>query len=118
MASVGHDDRHTPHPKHPAWSKTSRPSTKLLAWNWHLSTQRPQSSHSVSSWTATYAEEKPPDARRVDVGQEGYQAGTSVFFWKGRYYTRIEVSIEDAEAARVALALARKVAQAQPDTSE
>jgi len=62
-----------------------------------------------------YAEDRPPGATRVDIGRDAYTAGGSVFFWKGRFYTRIELSVEDAQARRVALALARQIANHQPD---
>ena len=36
-----------------------------------------------------YSEERHPDYRFIDVGNEGYSGATTVNFWKGAYYVKI-----------------------------
>lgn len=54
----------------------------------------------------------------VSYGDEGYRAGASIFFRKGRYYTQLLPS-DDAPAVRQAAdALARSISSAQPASTQ
>jgi hypothetical protein len=59
---------------------------------------------------AMYASEEPPDAAPAPVGRKGYQAGGAVFFCQGSSYVQILPSRLDEADARVALAIAERLA--------
>ncbi|MHC4065385.1 MAG: DUF6599 family protein [Planctomycetota bacterium] len=54
-------------------------------------------------------------AEPVSVGREGYRAASSVFFWTGAHYVRVEASQESAELTEAAEAVAAAIAAAVPD---
>jgi hypothetical protein len=55
-----------------------------------------------------YAVERPEDARRLSLGDQGYRVESSFFFWKGSYYAQILASDvgPDMEASSEAIARA------------
>ena len=54
-----------------------------------------------------YALEKPETLTPVSLGQEGYEAATSYFFLRGRYYVRVISGDISPELEAAGLALAR-----------
>lgn len=57
-----------------------------------------------------YRAEAPPDADKVDIGREGYQAGGAVFFFKGSSYVQVLPSSADAADGEAAAAIASGIA--------
>ncbi len=57
-----------------------------------------------------YSEERYPDYRFLDVGNEGYSGGTSVNFWTGPYYVKVTTFKEDEVLNEELVKLARSVA--------
>jgi len=49
------------------------------------------------------------------VGREAYRAGSSIFFWKGAHYVRLEAAEESAELSAAVEALAASIAAVIPD---
>ena len=63
-------------------------------------------------WAST-APRSPTRSSRSPVGAEGYTAAGSTLFYSGPYYTQIVSTKDDAKFSEFALALARKIADAQ-----
>lgn len=57
-----------------------------------------------------YQVEAPPSPFAVEVGQEGYQAGGAVFFWKGSSYVQVLPTDPRGADGEVALTIARRLA--------
>ena len=57
-----------------------------------------------------YSEERNPDYRFMDVGNEGYSGGSSVNFWKGRYYVKMTSFQANATVEQEMVKLARAMA--------
>jgi hypothetical protein len=60
-----------------------------------------------------YSEERGPDYRFLQIGNEGYSGGTTVNFWAGPYYVKLTAFEEKdelaGEMAKLAAAIASKV---------
>ncbi|MCP4249698.1 MAG: hypothetical protein GY778_21870 [bacterium] len=54
-------------------------------------------------------------AEPVSVGREAYRAGSSVFFWAGQHYLRIEAAEQSAELTEAAEGVAAAIASAVAD---
>jgi len=61
-----------------------------------------------------YSEERNPDYRFIDVGNEGYSGGTSLNFWKGAYYAKITAFRQKGTTEQETLKLARAVVAKVP----
>jgi len=62
-----------------------------------------------------YASERSGDVQAIDIGRGGYVSGTSVYFWKGKYYVYVLGPVEGDESAtrtaeRIAAAIAATIA--------
>jgi len=58
-----------------------------------------------------YASERSGDVQAIDLGRGGYASGTSVYFWKGKFYVYVLGPVEgDETAARTAERIAAAVA--------
>jgi len=62
-----------------------------------------------------YMSEQSGDIQAIDVGRDGYRSGTSVYFWKGKYYVYVLGPVEGDEASartaqRIAAAIATSIA--------
>lgn len=60
-----------------------------------------------------YGTEKPEEAKPLQVGTEGYTSAGSTLFYSGPYYTQIVSTKDDKAFSDFALALARRIADAQ-----
>ena len=58
-----------------------------------------------------YRAEAGGHTTKIDVGNDGYRAGGSVTFWKGRDYVRVETRGEDEATAAAGLAVALAIAK-------
>jgi hypothetical protein len=69
-----------------------------------------------------YSEERSPEYRFLDVGNEGYSGGTSFNFWMGQYYVKITTFDEndavEAELEKLARAVAAKVTETGAEPAE
>ncbi len=65
-----------------------------------------------------YKAELGQQGRPVDIGREGYVAGSSVFFWKGASYVQVMPSDEDPLYKNVAIKIARAIAEAVSDDGQ
>jgi hypothetical protein len=61
-----------------------------------------------------YAEERSPEYRFLEVGNEGYSGGTSINFWAGQYYVKITTFQERDALHREMVRLAQSVAAKVP----
>lgn len=61
-----------------------------------------------------YSAERTPGAETVDLGQEGYDAGGSIFFHAGRFYAQVIPGAADADSLQAARAIATAVEQGLP----
>jgi len=57
-------------------------------------------------------------AEPAPVGREGYRSGSSVFFWIGAHYVRLESPEESTELTEAALAVASAIAATVPDNGQ
>jgi hypothetical protein len=57
-----------------------------------------------------YSEERNPDYRFIDVGNEGYSGGSTVNFWKGAYYVKMTSFQANQAVEQDIVKLARRVA--------
>jgi hypothetical protein len=69
-----------------------------------------------------YSEERNPDYRFLDIGNEGYSGGASLNFWAGPYYVKITVFEEndaiEQEMVKLARSVAARVAEPGAEPSE
>jgi len=57
-----------------------------------------------------YSEERNPDYRFINVGNEGYSGGTTVNFWKGAYYVKMTSFRANKAVEQDMMTLARSIA--------
>ena len=69
-----------------------------------------------------YSEERNPDSRFIEVGNEGYSGGTAVNFWNGQYYVKVtgfeEKAALEQELVKLAQAIAAKVPARSTEPAE
>lgn len=65
-----------------------------------------------------YRAEAAQGAEPVAIGRQGYQTGGAVFFWKGGSYVQVLPSASDADEARAALEIARRIGGVIEDDGE
>ncbi|MFB3854918.1 MAG: DUF6599 family protein [Vicinamibacterales bacterium] len=63
----------------------------------------------LNAW-GKYAEERNPGYDFLEVGNEGYSGGSSVNFWKGRYYVKMTTFQEKPETIHEVVELGKAVA--------
>lgn len=66
-----------------------------------------------------YASERSGDIKSLDIGRDGYGSGTSVYFWKGKYYVYVLGPVEGDEAAgKISERIARAIADTIADDGQ
>lgn len=56
-----------------------------------------------------YSYERAGVGKRLKLGDDGYEAGGSIYFWKGRYYVQVIAAFEDEAMKQLCLSLAKIV---------
>ena len=56
-----------------------------------------------------YSYERAGVGKRIKLGEDGYEAGGSIYFWKGCYYVQVVAAFEDEAMKQLCLSLAKTI---------
>ncbi|MGD2294758.1 MAG: hypothetical protein PVF22_02865 [Candidatus Aminicenantes bacterium] len=65
-----------------------------------------------------FSVERSQDEAALDLGRQSYSSGSSIFIWKGKYYTTIVTSSTSDKLLQLCLGIAREVAAFLEDSGE